>query len=197
MEDVPIYLVPEQRFSVIDRPLGVLAWTSYFCDIQVSDRMRELGLWKGKGFATVIFLDRLSHSTRELRGAVLHEFAHYLTFPPRPESYSSLDATAANEWVAIANASADASKNDSPPWRNHDPEFVRAACHLAHRAKRLCDVASHNLSFSYWYYGCNEDVWMNTLRDELTSMASVPIRDILKTAPPSDFSTLARILTQN
>lgn len=194
LQSSAVYILDAKEFDPLERPSDVLAWTGFLCDLQVSDALRERGQWQGEGFAAIVYFDRILNSQRHLAGLVLHELAHWLTFPKRSSPYSELDAATATEWVAAATDAADAATNDDPPWMRHEPPFVRAACHLAYRTMKRFDISPHYLSFSQTYYDVGEWVWMRTLASELPAMEHASIRDILQTEPPAEFSDLARIL---
>ncbi len=195
MDAIPIYLLDAKEFETIDRPLDVMAWTSFLCDIQMSSQLSDLCQWRGPGFATVIYLDRLPSTLRHIGGVALHEFAHWLTFPDRPGTYGEMKSETANELVSCATRSAEETDLHSPPWIRHEPDFVRAACHLAHRAGLVSEIVPWNLCFSGPYYDVGEMVWMRTLADEIRQMERVPIRDVLQRDPPNDFRDLSRLLT--
>ncbi len=70
----------------------------------------------------------------------------------------------------------------------HEWRFVRAACHVAHRAnKRLACIQPAHLAFATPYLPrpFNEAAYMTAIRRELHIRR--PIREILATAPPAEF----------
>lgn len=198
MRDIPVYLVDAREFQTDDVGYSCEAYTAYLLDLQLSCQLAERGLWRGPGFATVVFPDRIGTAQRFITGVVLHELAHWLTFPDRPALVGELAAVAAvaDEICRYAN-DADAQVTTArPPWHRHGADFVRACCHLIHRARKFdSELAPWHGKFSSAYYGVDEQCWMRTLRDELREREQLPIRAILQMTPPRDFAELHRLLT--
>ncbi len=192
------YFVDAMEYRVPDVGLGVGAYTSYLLDLQLASQLSDRGLWRGEGFAAVFFLDRLTHLQRFVSGAAIHEAAHYLCFPARPQiAGDDLEESSATAAQIFALASeADVTAADShPPWHRHGADFVRASVHLWHRAQRVQpDLQPWHVDFSSRYYGLDELAWVRVLADELAVMDRVPIREILTTTPPRDFLDLHRLL---
>jgi hypothetical protein len=199
MDRIPIYLVDASDYRVDDVGYSCEAYTSFLLDLQLSCQLAERGLWRGPGFATVLFMDRIGTAQRFVNGTVLHELGHWATFPDRPTFTGDVAAVAAvaDEICKFAN-DADAQVTTArPPWLRHGADFVRACCHLLHRASKIdSEIAPWHLRFSMPYYATDEQCWMRTLRDELRDLEGLPIRAILQTTPPRDFSELHRLLTQ-
>lgn len=199
MAETPVYLLNADEFGVVDMPPDVLAFTSYLLDLQMAKRLDDRGAWHGPGFAAVVFGNRIPAIPRFVAGACLHELSHWLTFPARPsfvgDDLAETAAIAATVFELATEAEHD-TQEERPQWFKHDPDFVRAATHLAYRAGRLDpEIRPWNLEFALRYYGLDEMAWMRVLADECRAMADVPIRDILTTEPPRDFLELVRLLT--
>lgn len=198
MRDIPIYLIDAREYQVDDVGYSCDAYTAYLLDLQLSCQLAERGLWKGDGFATVLFPDRIGTAQRFVTGVVLHELGHHLCFPDRPALVGDVAAVAAvaDEICRFANDADAQITQPRPPWLRHGADFVRACCHLIHRASKLnSELAPWHGKFSSAYYSVDEVVWMRILQDELRELEQLPIRAILQMAPSRDFAELHRLLT--
>jgi hypothetical protein len=193
-----IYLIDARDYSVPDVGFDVGGYTSYLMDLQLSRELAERGLWKGPGFCAAVYLDRVGTVQRFVNGAVLHEAGHWLAFPDRPVLDGDFAAVAAvaDEICRFANDMDSQVTELRPPWHRHGADFVRACCHLIHRASKLdSEIAPWHGKFSSAYYGVDEVVWMRILQSELRDLEQLPIRAILQMAPSRDFAELHRLLT--
>jgi hypothetical protein len=194
-----IYLIDARDYSVPDVGFDVGGYTSYLMDLQLSRELAERGLWKGPGFCAAVYLDRVGTVRRFTTGVALHEMGHHLCFPDRPALVGDFAAVAkwADDISRNANDADAQITQPRPPWLRHGADFVRACCHLIHRASKLdSEVAPWHLRFSMPYYGVDEVVWMRILQDEMRDLESLPIKAILQMAPSRDFAELHRLLTK-
>jgi hypothetical protein len=199
LSESPVYLVDSTELPDTQRD-NVRGKTGLWLDLQLANHLTEMGRWQGCGFAAVVCVDRIPATFRDVAGVVLHEAAHFLTFPAkRTEDYSSELA----EWstllakaVPLINADTDARRDSEPPWFQHEQDFIRAACHLAHRAGLILEsIRPSHLCYDR-YYGVTEQTWMASLERELKSMERISIREVLTVDPPSDFRELHSYLTK-
>lgn len=199
MDGIPVYLIDAREYQVDDVGYACEGYTAFFLDLQLSCQLAERGLWKGDGFATVVFLDRIGTAQRFITGVALHELAHWLTFPDRPALVGDVAAVAAvaDEICKFANDADAKATQPRPPWHRHGADFVRACCHLIHRASKFdSELAPWHAKFSAGYYGVDEVVWMRILQSELRDLERLPVRAILQMTPPRDFAELHRLLTE-
>ena len=180
------------------------AWTSPLMDLILADWLTKQGRWRGRGFATILHPDLLPR-WMEYAGAVLHEFAHYLTLP------------VANDCEDVANHSLElvgwlplqwSEKNHRPEtvragkplpsWHEHGSDFVRACCHLVSRAQHSVYIRPEHLRFIGPYHPghrVHEDQFVEALGSEINQTGS--IREILKTPSPEAFNRLWRYATES
>lgn len=201
----PAYIVGDAEATKINPTLdtrlcGATAYTGVVADLWLKEYLVGKGLWKGRGFATVVVDSELPKS-QDWLGAVLHELAHHLTHstsdrllhlePTLVEQVAAIELKFLENTVTLNNR-----RLKSVPWESHGPEFVRAACHVAHRANREIQcVRPRHLRFSEPYYGpgLNENTMMGMLEPELGSKKS--IREILQTEPPKLFAEIMEMAT--
>jgi len=199
MRDVPIYLVDVAEFDVRDKALDVLGFTGPLLDIELAHQLDQRGRWRGAGFAAALYVDRIGNRFADLLGVVLHELAHWLTFADRVSRFDGDLATLsslASQAIAEVYALEATNPTHHPEWYGHELPFVRAACHLAHRAGQVCDVKPWHLRFSESYYnGLREEYWMTVFSDELRAAETKPIKRIVRSRPPKQAQALHRSLT--
>lgn len=201
--DEPAYLVSTADAVTIDPRLRVgryQGWTSTIADLLFRDWLIEQGKWQGRGFAAVIDSTKAT-TLQEFLGTVLHELAHYLTFANLPEDSAENREVARLYLKSMPDKLADPNCNPEDPFLPdryfHGQEFIRAACHVAHRAnKEIGSVRPKHLRFSTPYYGLyySENTMMSLLESELESKK--PIREILKTEPPKRFVEILEMATE-
>lgn len=188
---------------------ATLGYWSRVLDLQLQRPIERLGIWSGRKPAVVINQNAIRQVARESWGRdlervrcarwlalaiTIHELAHALSNPidreePPAEIAKSFSQAAAKRlanWIA----GDEAEKRSPPPsWSGHGIGFIRALCHLIHRAEaagidrdipgRFYFASSYGLS-SIRHYGL-------TLRDEITSMSDAAFHEIRATPPPSQF----------
>jgi hypothetical protein len=144
-------------------------------------------------------MDRIGNRFADLLGVILHELAHWLTFAGRVSRFDGDLPTLsrlASQAIAEVYALEASNPTHRPEWYGHELPFVRAACHLAHRAGQVCDVKAWHLRFSQPYYsGLFEERWLDLLCDELQDRSGEPIKSILRSRPPKPFTALFGALT--
>jgi hypothetical protein len=198
-ETRPIYLLDVAEIGV--SPQTVAGWTSgvldLCCRVAIGDR------WQGRGFCAVI--DPAKFETwQEIVGACLHEFAHYLDhglteLPVKrrdPELLQIAAIMSAKIQFEFPKQDPDDPDDLPPPWDMHEARFVRACCHLAHRAGALVEsIRPQHLQFGIRYYGhpFGENVWMTAIDSELSHTGD--LRTLLDTDPPAKFAETYRLAT--
>ena len=175
-----------------------LAWTSHLLPTTIRPWLESQGRWIGDGFATVVHQDRIP-TWRDTLGCCVHELAHWVSDDRAlkvPDIVTSelaeLYATALRDW-----SDGYIMPSEKPTWFQHEAPFVRAACHLAHRANQVVEsVRPKNVHFAARYYAWpfTEENFMRSLISELEATGS--IRDILKTAAPDEFTELWNAATE-
>jgi len=169
----------------------VIAYTARFLDQSLRPFLEERGEWTGRGFATIVNLDQIPPGWWRLAGVCLHEFAHWLDLPvpfDAPE-LATVGRTMMATWSHLPVAERSYFDATAPRWHLHGDRFVRACCHLAHRARRIDDsISPRHLRFSSPYVCFPEECWLSVLADELDYGGS--IRELLDTEPPSEFREL-------
>ncbi len=193
LEGVPVYIVAkidlDQTF--LGKPSWG-AWTSNVGDIELMGILEPQGLWQGRGFGMVLDESKLISEPDRL-GACLHELAHFLDQAPLYKIELDENALRAFAVALQANRTTKAIQppvepKEPPPWAGHGERFVRACCHLAHRAGQVLEsIQPKHLRFGATYYGQRgtENVWMQSLASELDDTR--PIRAILDSDAPLEF----------
>ena len=191
--DAPIYLVSADELASFDSRFDSICpasngWTGVLCDHLCSEFLRSVGRWDGAGFATVI---RANRSPLECVSTVLHESSHYLDWHGQ-ESFQAVRCEHVktplpdlHQKIAAANTPA---AMEFPRWHLHEQRFIRAACHVAHRANQfIAAIRPKHLAFATDYYGqpFSEQAFLDALGNELDRQE--PINEILKTEPPIKF----------
>ncbi len=117
---------------------GTLAYTSGGLDMMLEPRLRELGIWTGRGFVMAIpalFEFWFAMTDAERWGIVLHEFAHFIDgMPGWREAGTPIMAALLAGAEPIAER-AQPTAPQRPPWHRHESRWVRCALHLHHRAE--------------------------------------------------------------
>jgi hypothetical protein len=199
LRDIPIYLVDVAEFDLRDKALDCLGFTGPLLDIELAHQLSQRGRWRGPGFAAALYVDRIGNRFADLLGVVLHELAHWMTFADRVSRFDgdlpTLSRLASQAIEEIYRLEA-TNPTHQPEWYGHELPFIRAACHLAHRARQVCDVKPWHLRFSGPYYsGLYEERWLDLLGDELQDRSGEPIKHILRSRPPKPFKGLFEALT--
>ena len=181
------------------------AWTSPLMDLILADWLTKQGRWRGRGFATILHADLLPR-WMEYCGAVLHEFAHFLTLPLPSDCQDESIVDRSLElvgWLPLhwteKNHRPETVRTVAtlPRWHEQGPSFVRACCHLVYRAQQTVYIRPEHLRFVTPYHPghrVNEDHFMQTLGDELAITGSV--RQILTTPAPELFNQLWKYATE-
>ena len=211
-KDIQVYVCP--RSSAPDRLVDhaekqkrCFGLFTPLMDVALRDHLMSRGEWLGPGVAWYIDDVRIAEAScdhEEYRtgfiGICLHEFAHALcnntwshTFK---EELVTPDLDVMDLWLRCVEPTAD---DDEPRelWLDHGQDFVRACCHLWHRASRLIDIAPRNLAFAGRRYGLiDAERYIASLGRELNDRSGEPIREILATSPPGSFERLWRFNTE-
>lgn len=182
----PIYLVDDAgagQVSPLLRCGSSRAWTSMTLDLQLHPLLVHRMLWRGRGFASVVRLDGIK-TAAELLGSVLHEAAHYFSNPAPKEVSETRAVEVHRTLLDMVAEQASKPAAQKPRWYSHEVEFLRAAAHLAYRARH--SVKPTDLNFARPYYGAklDESKVMNMLYHEIVLNEKNPIREVLATDPP-------------
>lgn len=192
LDGVPIYPVSYRELATFEPRFcssNATAWTSMVADLLLSEYLRGVEQWQGRGFGFAIDLDGLGTPQRIL-GAALHELAHWLDQKPDPiVDCPEIRKLFSLKTLAKVKDSAVAVKHpDEQPatWYGHELRFIRASCHLAHRAgKQMESLRPSHLRFAglpYFPDAFNENVFFSAFTGELGASGS--IRQILSTPEP-------------
>jgi len=205
----PIYLVDVA--SVADSRLivgdGWIAWTGSMLDLQLMPTLESQGSWAGRGFATLLRLDRLEFGLRFVAGCILHEYAHHLvelvSFEhefdnPQSEIDSRQRAfvDTVNQLVELWLQDPSRQQHDQPRWAGHELPFVRACCHLSHRAHNVFEsIRPAHLRFikPYHWHPVGESQFVEACSSEIDSDLSIV--DILRSPPPRELVELWEAIT--
>jgi hypothetical protein len=182
-----------------------LGFTSSLLDLQLRAGLRARGLWRGRGFGTLIDasgIERLYNSIglppldlrRNLLGIVLHEYAHFVSgaLPVREEEADQILARspAARETLTMP-LGAGLMREPAVPWHHHDHHFGRAAIHAWYRADRLrpqLDLHPNEVwSARSSYRLCSVMDYIEALADEPRARAHEPLQSILSSPPPAAY----------
>jgi hypothetical protein len=194
LDGLPCYLVDASDLEGYERSLAVgdfLGWTSRYADLILCDYLTKRDKWRGRGFACVMRCDQLP-TLQDLAGCVLHELAHFICHPAPKQI--SVDASILSEpliRLAKTDLKLPAFPDNLPPWDGHEADFVRVACHVAHRSGLACEsIRPRHLRFASAYYPrpFGEHEFMTALESELNDKRS--IREIVAGDPPEAFSKL-------
>ncbi|MCR9294064.1 MAG: hypothetical protein NXI32_15170 [bacterium] len=195
----PVYLLTNGEAKSVDSRLGFsqhAGWTSPIADLLFSQFLNNLDAWQGRGFCAVVDVNQ-HDSLQSLLGCVLHEFAHWTTFG-EVQSDDSIDLplgrvalkVAPKQWAKPQPAT------ELPGWTGHGADWVRACCHLSHRASGVvASLRPKHLQFGQQYFGSpfTEDAFMASLACELHDRR--PIRQILTDDEPEAFRRLWGLAT--
>jgi hypothetical protein len=192
-EDVPAYYHPAA---------GCEGWTSPFADLLARPLLEEQGRWAGRGFT--FFMrppPELDGTNRAWLGKCVHEAGHYATadiafcefvfdqMSPEIQKTLAPYATPDGFIAQLAESGQPVCKQNVTDnelrRRDHNSDWIRATLHLVERADAKAHPYSACATSSYGF----TSPWMFqlALADELRELATMPIREILKTAPPAKF----------
>ena len=208
----PVYLVDVSEVEDTRLHAGDnwIAWTGVFLDLQLQDHLERKGVWAGRGFATLLRLDRLEQGLRFVAGCVLHEYAHHCVdllvyescYVDTDDSEVELARREIAELVTTKTAAwmeepiiVDA---NNPTWESHELPFVRACCHLSHRANQVFEsIRPAHLRFikPYHWVPMSENQFVNACGDELETDES--ITQVLTQEPPASLIDLWRMQTDH
>ncbi len=172
---------------------GALAWTSFLLPITIRPWLESQGRWIGDGFATVVHRDRIP-SWIDTLGCVVHELAHWVSDDRALDVHDEIPVEMAEQFaMALRDWSdrGDDAPRANPTWFQHEAPFVRAACHLAHRANEAVEaIRPKHVRFASMYYPWpfNENMFMTAIESELDRVGSV--RTILQNTAPKSFVEL-------
>jgi hypothetical protein len=207
----PIYLVDVATVEDkrLDAGIDWTAWTGLLIDLQLQDELERQGRWSGRGFATLLRLDRLELGFRFVAGCVLHEYAHHLEclVDHEREFDQQVDpqVAAARKRVGLMTTEITArwmtkiptqGNQDAPRWAGHELPFVRACCHLAYRANNVFEsIRPGHLRFIKPYHGhlVSERPFIEACGSEIQS--GDPLVEILRTPPPRGLVDLWELIT--
>ncbi len=201
LEGRPLYLIQPAIGSLVPPSKG--AGGGLFVPnlaATVRPQLEAEGRWRGPGPAVVVDAFWLMASAadddvglRRVVGVALHELAHWLD---RPESTK---VVAHADWL---EAKSNLQQPEPLPcgvtvtFLTHGESFTRACCHLWYRATRgggMVMTAKH-LGFGSDYpaldYLHRPDQYIDAIWPELESRKGEPLRQILKSDPPSAFAAL-------
>ena len=200
----PVYLVTEKELTASTDP-NCYGCTSGVFDLKLRRRLEGAGRWAGRGFACLVceqrifgeFAGQADRIARFLRNVVLHEFAHWIT-------WSAMHVGPTVNWpggdvfdygARFADAGEQPAFQPVPatkPWDGHGADFIRAACHVADRARESgCRVWVGDLDVADHYYGLSPVfLYSISLADELDRRRHEPLRQILASPPPTAFQDL-------
>ena len=207
----PIYLVDVATVEDkrLDAGIDWIAWTGLLIDLQLQGELEQQGRWSGRGFATLLRLDRLEHGLRFVAGCVLHEYAHHLECLVDNEhefdEQGDSQVAAARKRVGLMTTEITArlmtetpkqGNQDTPRWAGHELPFVRACCHLSHRANQVYEsIRPGHLLFikPYHWHPVSERQFVEACGSEIES--SDPLVEILRTPPPRGLVDLWKLIT--
>jgi hypothetical protein len=210
---VPCYvLLPEDSDAIGHLMDGVLAYHLSQNDLQLRPYLEHLGVWCGRGFATVF--NRESFLLRDdadrwqtVESIVVHELCHWLTD----------EATAMQDEQAIASyslieemayqfaPSEDVKKQrlrkwlEQPQWHFHGADFIRVGCHAYWRLQQAGIVIDwRRMGVAGAAYGLSSFCdYHHSLRDEYDFLANVPLRELVRVLPTTEFVKLFLEDTKN
>jgi hypothetical protein len=198
----PLYLFDFHEFDIPED--AALGCTSVFLDLQLRDRLKACGEWKGRGFVCLIDADRIEaqfrksgigrDARRRVLGIVLHEYGHFITCTLVPEERADrllADLPDFAHYLSTAPITIGPDDPAAPPWRDHDGiPFGRACIHLWHRA----NLHGHDFHIN--------DVWTSAdtyrlasplgyaeaLGNEPQARLGEPLRAILNSPAPAPYA---------
>jgi hypothetical protein len=176
-----------------------LAWTSFLLPTTIRPWLESQGRWIGDGFGTVVHRDRIPTWIDTL-GCCVHELAHWVSDDRAIEVRDQIPVEMAEQFAMALRDWSDRGEDTprtNPTWFQHEAPFVRAACHLAHRAGQVAEaIRPKHVQFATQYYPqpFNEETFMSSLSSELDSTGS--IREILRSDAPDEFTELWTIATE-
>jgi len=194
-------LTAEPGQSIV-RSCGGFTWS--LLDLQLRSALRARGLWRGRGFATLIDASGIEQrfaesrlpatdARRKILGIALHEFAHCVeSRPPLAEQRADeilAKSAAAREWLAEPLWKG-LDRVDPSPWHQHDFRYGRAAIHCWYRASRLApqwDFLPGEVWLTTNYWLAPPSDYVDALGDEPERRAGEPLRSILTSPIPDAF----------
>jgi hypothetical protein len=158
-------------------------------DLQARVYLASLGRWQGR--RPTVFVDDVRHDEHEVLAILLHELAHLadLGHDNTPEASVpevSIRLAASVQARTIQTPVVPVSFDDK-----HSSRFVRACCHLHHRAWNLGHRISEELIFDGGMYGIlSPYTAVSALGDELRRLEQLTIETILILPAPERFNAL-------
>jgi hypothetical protein len=123
-------------------------------------------------------------------GVAIHEFAHVVASGITAESVTAIDGEILPDLVKTVPSSWPAHAGPIR-WLGHDCRFIRALCHLHHRAKARGHFIPPAFSFNHEYYTLPPlTEFLAALGGEPEDMALHPIREVMTTPAPSEFQRI-------
>jgi hypothetical protein len=197
----PLYVLSEAEIPEWSHVQGAFAWTGCSLDLRVQRSLESRQQWHGRGPAIVVCDCWYELSEPDRLGILAHEAAHALTWWDQfSRERSSL--TIAEELMLleggkklILEAFRKAVGDSVDTWESgervelecHGADFLRAALHLAHRARYWFPTDAMRL-FNTGYRCCDPNGAVAALLDEMQRGGD--IIEILKSEAPEAFSAL-------
>ena len=196
---------------VLDRCWG---FTGRHADVSCREAIGDR--WTGRKPCVALALDRIERALREgdayfspelltlaltgyVTGVAIHEVGHIADdgFDTRPITDGLATYADASHEFSVNYYAADLDfASGKPPWYLHGPHWLRVVTHAAHRAQ----VAGFQFpDASVWVRDNNVCPLLHTARatcfDELTTLAQVPLSDLIVYRPSDDYAGLWRCKT--
>lgn len=217
-DGIPIYLLPASQYPDFNIWRGDMCGGLYgrYLDLAAADKLVTAGKWHGRGIGLYINDSILpDHNAalfaRLFTAVCLHELCHWVTMLDAWREATSVPISAADivsvlvgdllrgeEQTFLAKIAAPESEAPdlpdtiSPPWAGHGASFIRACCHLRHRAlhadRWIEPLSMYYAGASYGLSGPRR--YEASLCGEPENKRSWPIEQVLQSPAPDRFLEL-------
>ena len=208
-DELPVYVVSSYDVSSeFRRPRNwysarSMAWTGPRLDVWLEPFLSRTGAWRGRGFATIINEEQFTGSSAadiatQMLEIVLHEAAHWVDAAASGYVGETVDEVKTGDyadcrkvmlWAAVRELMRQHEGAPSPPWDQHDSDWMRAALHVRHRS-----IAS---GFDCGWLKTDEYLladplgYLLALEDELMCRVDELLVAVLAEAPPEQYRRFA------
>jgi hypothetical protein len=196
LADLPVYVLDAGEAPDMFQPRGCWGYTAPWLSDAFRPFLESRQQWTGPGFATIIDIAKLPfpEAWKGYRAVeiALHELAHFLESMAVRKFMGIDELPIATAQIVQSCAETLDKPPAAEPWSMHGAIFIRAALHLAHRARAAgFSISGSNMYIAGDCYGLSElRHYVSALADELDERFDERITQILPTTEPPEFARL-------
>ena len=149
--------------------------------------LKSSGAWGLHRLGLIVVADAVVDEPVLLNSVIAHEAAHAAL-----SSESELEPDLSGLQVLLANPWRSWPLHRGEPWSGHDARWIRAVCHVVHRAKAwgLVTVTAAVADLSLYGLQSSLSEYMDALGDEPAASDWLPLGEALARPAPAEFEEL-------